>query len=81
MLNFAKVSASNGALIRAYTTQDKPEPETLKVHGVAVDGRDLETGERLTAYYTGRGERANWRSYMAPRARRVLTESGFPNQE
>jgi hypothetical protein len=67
MLNFAKVSAaSDGALIRAYMTQDKPEPETLKVQGVAVDGRDLETGERLTAYYTGRGERANWRSDMAP---------------
>ncbi len=29
MLNFAKVSAaSEGALIRAYMTQDKPEPET-----------------------------------------------------
>jgi hypothetical protein len=67
MLNFAKVSAaSDGALIRAYMTQDKPEPETLKVRGVAVDGRALETGERLTAYYTGRGERANWRSDMAP---------------
>jgi hypothetical protein len=67
VLNFAKVSAaSDGALIRAYMTQDKPEPETLKVHGVAADGRDLETGERLTAYYTGRGERANWRSDMAP---------------
>jgi hypothetical protein len=47
-------------------TQDKPEPETLKVHGVAVDGRHLESGERLTAYYTGRGERANWRPDMAP---------------
>jgi len=67
MLNFAKVSAaSDGALIRAYMTQDKPEPETLKVQGVAIDGRDLETGERLTAYYTGRGERANWRPDMAP---------------
>ena len=40
MLNFAKVSAaSEGALIRAYMTQDKPEPETLKVHGVSIDGR------------------------------------------
>jgi hypothetical protein len=67
MLNFAKVSAaSDGALIRAYMTQEKPEPDTLKVHGVAVDGRELETGARLTAYYTGRGERANWRPDMAP---------------
>ena len=73
MLNFAKVSAaSEGALIRAYMTQDKPEPETLKVHGVLVDGRDLETGERLTAYYTGRGERANWRPDMSPRVAAAL---------
>jgi TrwC relaxase/AAA domain len=73
MLNFAKVSAaSEGALIRAYMTQDKPEPETLKVHGVLIDGRDLETGERLTAYYTGRGERANWRPDMSPRVAAAL---------
>ena len=68
MLNFRKISAaSDGAAIRAYMTQDQPEPESLKVHGVALDGRDLETGERLTAYYTGRGERANWRPDMDPR--------------
>ena len=73
MLNFAKVSAaSEGALIRAYMTQDKPEPETLKVHGVSIDGRNLETGERLTAYYTGRGERANWRPDMSPRVAAAL---------
>ena len=54
MLNFRKISAaSDGAAIRAYMTQEAPEPESLKVHGVALDGRDLETGERLTAYYTG----------------------------
>src|SRR5208337_4504437 len=73
MLNFAKVSAaSEGALIRAYMTQDKPEPQTLKVHGVAIDGRNLETGERLTAYYTGRGERANWRPDLSPRVAAAL---------
>ncbi len=69
MLNFAKVSAaSKGALVRAYMTQDapEPEPEALTVRGVSTDGRDLETGERLTAYYTGRGERANWRPDMSP---------------
>src|SRR6204780_2922426 len=53
-------------------TQDQPEPESLKVHGVALDGRDLETGERLTAYYTGRGERANWRPDMDPRLAAAL---------
>jgi TrwC relaxase len=73
MLNFAKVSAaSDGALIRAYMTEDKPEPETLKVHGVALDGRDLETGARLTAYYTGRGERANWRPDMSSKVAAAL---------
>jgi hypothetical protein len=73
MLNFRKISAaSDGAAIRAYMTQDQPEPETLKVHGVALDGRDLETGERLTAYYTGRGERANWRPDMDPRVAAAL---------
>ena len=78
MLNFAKVSAaSEGALIRAYMTQDKPEPETLKVHGVSIDGRDLETGERLTAYYTGRGERANWLADMSPRVAAALGVAKF----
>ena len=73
MLNFAKVSASSdGALIRAYLTQDKPDPETLTVHGVAADGRDLETGERLRTYSPGRGERANWRPDMAPKVAAAL---------
>jgi hypothetical protein len=73
VLNFRKISAaSDGAAIRAYMTQDQPEPESLKVHGVALDGRDLETGERLTAYYTGRGERANWRPDMDPRLAAAL---------
>src|SRR5208282_2556733 len=44
----------------------------LKVHGVSIDGRDLETGERLTAYYTCRGERANWRPDMSPRVAAAL---------
>jgi hypothetical protein len=73
VLNFRKISAaSDGAAIRAYMTQDQLEPESLKVHGVALDGRDLETGERLTAYYTGRGERANWRPDMDPRVAAAL---------
>ncbi|MBV9908444.1 MAG: conjugal transfer protein TraA, partial [Hyphomicrobiales bacterium] len=73
MLNFKKISAaSDGADIRAYMTQDEPEPDSLEVRGVALDGRDLETGERLTAYYTGRGERANWRPDMDPRVAAAL---------
>ena len=73
MLNFKKISAaSDGGDIRAYMTQVGPEPDSLEVHGVALDGRDLETGERLTAYYTGRGERANWRPDMDPRVAAAL---------
>jgi hypothetical protein len=73
MLNFRKISAaSDGAAIRAYMTQEQPAPLSLEVHGVALDGRDLETGERLTAYYTGRGERANWRPDMDPRVAAAL---------
>ena len=33
---------------------------------------NLETGKRLTAYYTGRGERANWRPDMSPRVAAAL---------
>ena len=63
MLNFAKVAAtSDGSKIRAYLTQDAPEPETLTVTGVSPNRRDLETGEKLTHYYTGRGETATWRA-------------------
>jgi hypothetical protein len=73
MLNFRKISAaSDGADIRAYMTQDAPEPKSLTVRGVDIGGRNLETGERLTAYYTGRGERANWRSDMDPRVAAAL---------
>ncbi len=63
MLNFAKVSAdSDGAEIRRYLTQDEPEPEPAKAIDAA--GRQLESGERLTAYYIGRGERASWQPHM-----------------
>src|SRR5271166_6450900 len=73
MLNFAKVAAnSDGAKIRAYLTQDAPEPETLTVTGVSPNGRDLETGEKLTHYYTGRGETATWRADMPAKVAAAL---------
>ena len=71
MLNFRKISAaSDGAAIRAYMTQDAP---TRISQGPwrRPRCRDLETGERLTAYY-GRGERANWRPDMDPRVAAAL---------
>jgi hypothetical protein len=66
MLNFCKVSAaSDGAKIRDYMTQGKPEPEKTEPRaGVDPAGRLLEPGEKLTAYYTGREERASWRPDM-----------------
>lgn len=65
MLNFAKVAASSdGAKMRAYLTQEAPDPETLTVSGINPSGRDLDSGETLTNYYTGRGETAIWREDM-----------------
>jgi hypothetical protein len=63
MMNFRKISAaSKGVLILRYFTENKPEasPEA----GVAAVGRDLETGGRMTAYYTGQDDRAMWRPDM-----------------
>ncbi len=58
MMTFRKLAAnSDGKLIRAYLTENAPEPEP---------GADLEPGPRtdpggrLTAYYTGRDGRASW---------------------
>lgn len=71
MLNFRKVAADgDGEKIRRYLTQETPEAEP----SVAIDpaGRLLEPGERLTAYYTGRDERASWRPDMPQLLSRAL---------
>ncbi len=63
MMNFRKISAaSKGKLLLRYFTEDTPEP----IHAAAVDanGRQLDSGGRLTSYYTGRDGRATWRSDM-----------------
>lgn len=63
MMNFRKISAaSKGLLILRYFTENKPEasPEA----GVDAAGRDLETGGRLTSYYTGQDGRGLWRPDM-----------------
>lgn len=63
MLNFRKIAAAcNGEIVRKYYTQDVPEDATPQ--GVDPAGRELDPGERLTAYYTGRGERASFRPDM-----------------
>lgn len=63
MMNFRKISAaSKGKLLLRYFTEDTPEP----IHSQAVDaqGRKLDSGDRLTSYYTGRDGRATWRPDM-----------------
>ena len=73
MLNFAKVAASSdGSKIRAYLTQDAPEPETLSISGISPNGRDLDTGEKLTQYYIGRGEPAAWQLDMPAKVAAAL---------
>jgi len=84
MLNFAKVAASSdGAKIRAYLTQDAPEPQhaSLTVAGIDPAGRNLDSGETLTNYYTGRGEAAAWRKDMPAKVAAALgieSEKGRP---
>lgn len=63
MMNFRKIAAaSKGALILRYFTENTPEP----IHATPVDaaGRQLENGDRMTSYYTGRDARATWRPDM-----------------
>ena len=63
MMNFRKISAaSKGGLLLRYFTEDTPEP----IHAPALDanGRQLDSGGRLTSYYTGRDGRATWRADM-----------------
>ena len=63
MMNFRKIAAaSKGTLILRYFTENTPEP----IHPAPVDaaGRQLEDGDRLTSYYTGRDSRATWRPDM-----------------
>ncbi len=63
MMNFRKIAAaSKGRLLLRYFTENTPEP----IHPPALDanGRQLDEGGRLTAYYTGRDSRATWRPDM-----------------
>jgi hypothetical protein len=63
MMNFRKLAAaSKGRALLRYFTEDTPEP--IHEPGVAAAGRQLDSGGRLTAYYTGRDSRAAWRPDM-----------------
>lgn len=61
-MTFRKLAAASaGKLLRAYFTENTPEP----AHDPAITpGRQLDAGGRLTAYYTGRDSRAAWRPDM-----------------
>jgi hypothetical protein len=62
VMTFRKLAAdSAGKLIRAYFTENTSQP----VHDFKTDpGRVLDSGGRLTSYYTGRDSRATWRPDM-----------------
>ena len=55
MMTFRKLSAAgSGKLLRAYFTENSPEPAR---DPATTPGRHLDPGGRLTAYYTGRDSR------------------------
>lgn len=70
MMGFRKISAdSNGNLIVTYMVQNTPDP----IHDFNRDpGKVLDSGDRLTSYYTGRDSRATWRPDMSDEVAKVL---------
>ena len=70
MMTFRKIAAeSDGKLLRAYFTENKPEPLQ---DPVLAPGRQLDSGERLTAYYTGTDGRATWRPDLSPALQQAM---------
>ena len=62
MMTFRKLAAASiGKLIRAYFTEDRPAADTT---AQPVQGAALDTGGRMTSYYTGDDRRASWRPDM-----------------
>ena len=62
MMTFRKLAAASaGKLIRAYFTEGKSEPDP---EAQPVAGPQLDSGGRLTSYYTRRDGRATWRPDM-----------------
>lgn len=65
MMNFRKIAAaSKGHLILRYFTEGRLEAGAAQPAGVDAADRQLETGGRLTSYYTGNDERGMWRPDM-----------------
>ena len=69
-MTFRKLAAdSAGTLIRAYFTENTPQP----THDFRTEpGKELDSGGRLTSYYTGRDSRATWRPDMPENVARAL---------
>ena len=58
-MTFRKLAAASaGKLIRAYFQENTPEPRPEEEPGT---GAYLDSGGRLTSYYTGRNSRGTWR--------------------
>jgi hypothetical protein len=70
MMTFRKLAAdSAGKLIRAYFTENTPQP----AHDFGTEpGKVLDSGGRLTSYYTGRDSRATWRPDMPANVAKAL---------
>ena len=61
-MTFRKLAAASaGRLLRAYFQENTPEPRPDEQ---PVEGAYLDSGGRLTSYYTGRDSRGTWRPDM-----------------
>lgn len=70
MITFRKLSAdSDGRLLRAYYREDDPGPTS---DPRTTPGKHADSGERMTAYYTGRDSHGAWRPDMAPEVAAAL---------
>lgn len=62
MMTFRKLSAdSDGRLIRAYFTENRPDTASVPD---PLDAPSLDPGGRMTSYYMGKDRRASWRPDM-----------------
>ena len=70
MMKFRKLAAgSTGKLLRAYFTENTPDAR----HDFRTEpGKVLDSGGRLTSYYTGRDSRATWRPDLSAAAAAAL---------
>ena len=79
-MTFRKLAAASaGKLIRAYFQENTPEPRPEEEPGT---GACLDSGGRLTSYYTGRNSRGTWRPDLpALVAEAMGVDSHLPPQD